>query len=512
MNGPIAVLAGTPVDTRMGVAYLEERGLPGVPFPLSRGPREQTAFQHAPAADKRRQALAVLRGAMAQGCRRAFVYCNSLSAAVDFPGLAEETGMRIVTPLDVYRRLAPCYRALGVIAANAQGLSGIEKVLLEANPALDLLGACALPVVLAVEAGMPPEELVERHRLVALAAWFADGGMEALVLGCTHFPYFKEALAARTGLPLVDLYSVGEMLVDFLPGSEPGSYIRNAGGAPANVAIAAARNGLEAAMCCSVGDDDFGRYLLGTLRENRVRCIRREPCREAVTTMAFVSLTEEGERSFTFVRKPGADMFLREEDVREADIRDTVIVHAGSCSLSASPAAEATAKALHLGREMGRLVSFDVNYRDMMWNGSQEACAAKVREILPDVDLLKISEEEADMLGGEAELPALMERYGLTLVVLTLGGQGARGYFRGRRLAVPGRRAHCADATGAGDAFWGGMLSQMRFRGVTQAEQLTEPLVQEALEYGNVSGWLCVQGRGAIPSLPTRQEIERHLV
>ena len=142
MNGPIAVLAGTPVDTRMGVAYLEERGLPGVPFPLSRGPREQTAFQHAPAADKRRQALAVLRGAMAQGCRRAFVYCNSLSAAVDFPGLAEETGMRIVTPLDVYRRLALRYRALGVIAANAQGLSGIEKVLLEANPALDLLGAC----------------------------------------------------------------------------------------------------------------------------------------------------------------------------------------------------------------------------------------------------------------------------------------------------------------------------------------------------------------------------------
>ena len=144
MNGPIAVLAGTPVDTRMGVAYLEERGLPGVPFPLSRGPREQTAFQHAPAADKRRQALAVLRGAMAQGCRRAFVYCNSLSAAVDFPGLAEETGMRIVTPLDVYRRLALRYRALGVIAANAQGLSGIEKVLLEANPALESAGGlCA---------------------------------------------------------------------------------------------------------------------------------------------------------------------------------------------------------------------------------------------------------------------------------------------------------------------------------------------------------------------------------
>ena len=123
-------------------------------------------------------------------------------------------------------------------------------------------------------------------------------------------------------------------------------------------------------MCCSVGDDGFGRYLLDTLGENGVRCIRREPCQEAVTTMAFVSLTEGGERSFTFVRKPGADMVLREAAVREADIRDTVIVHAGPSSLSASPAAEATAKALRLGREMGRLVSFDVNYRDMMWNGS----------------------------------------------------------------------------------------------------------------------------------------------
>lgn len=131
-------------------------------------------------------------------------------------------------------------------------------------------------------------------------------------------------------------------------------------------------------------------------------------------------------------------MFLREEDVREADIRDTVIVHAGSCSLSASPAAEATAKALHLGREMGRLVSFDVNIRDMMWNGSQEACAAKVREILPDVDLLKISEEEADMLGGEAELPP----YGA--VRIDAGGadpgrSGCQRIFPGAAPRCPGR-------------------------------------------------------------------------
>ena len=260
----------------------------------------------------------------------------------------------------------------------------------------------------------------------------------------------------------MDLYSIGEMLIDFVPGREPGSYIRNAGGAPANLAIAAARNGLETAMCCSVGDDDFGRFLLATLEENGVRCVRQAPCREAVTTMAFITLSEEGERSFTFARKPGADMFIREEDVREEDIRGTVIVHAGSCSLSASPAAEATAKALRLGRELGKLVSFDLNYRDMMWNGQPEACAAKVREILPYVDLLKVADDEVSVLGGEEALPGLMERYGLTLVVETLGSQGAVGFFRGERIPTASRSARCVDATGAGDAFtaaiaWGWM-------------------------------------------------------
>ena len=204
MDGPIAVLAGTPVDTRMGVEYLTDRGLPGLAFPVSDGPREQTAFQHAPAEEKQRRAREILEAAGSQGCRRAFVYCNSLSGAVDFPALAAETGMGIVTPLDVYRGLAPRHRALGVIAANAQGLSGIERVLLEANPDLELLGASALQAVASVEAAVPPEELVERHHLAELAGWFRSCGMEALVLGCTHFPYFKEALAARTSLPLID--------------------------------------------------------------------------------------------------------------------------------------------------------------------------------------------------------------------------------------------------------------------------------------------------------------------
>lgn len=310
---------------------------------------------------------------------------------------------------------------------------------------------------------------------------------------------------------VLDIYSIGEMVIDFIPGIEVGSYVRNAGGAPANVAIAMAKNGLQAGMCCSVGEDDFGRFLMETLAENKVRCIKPGRCEKAITTMAFVSLAENGERTFTFARKPGADMFLSEEDVKPEDIAETCIVHAGSCSLSASPAAEATLKALRLGHEYKKLVSFDVNYRNLMWKDDQEACARAVRNLMPYVDILKISEEEVDMLGGEAGLPELMERCGLTLIVETLGAAGAKCYFDGQVLAVEGRKAKAVDATGAGDAFWGGFLSSLRIQGVEHAEDLTKEKIRTALRYGNTAGWICVQYKGAISSLPTRAEIEENL-
>lgn len=306
----------------------------------------------------------------------------------------------------------------------------------------------------------------------------------------------------------MDLYSIGEMVIDFIPGSEPASYIRKAGGAPANVAIAVTRNGLSASMCCKVGEDDFGRFLMDTLAECGVKAACPELCREAITTMAFVTLAEDGERRFTFARKPGADMMLREEDVKEADIREAAIVHAGSCSLSAQPVASATARALRLGHEMGKLVSFDVNYRNVMWNDDVDACSQAVMDVLPWVDLLKISEEEVDMVGGEAAIPDLMRRFGIALVVETLGSSGARAFFGGASFDVPGRRVKAVDATGAGDAFWGAFLAKLRLCGVDKAQDLTEEILREALEYGNVSGSICVQQKGAIASIPTRDQIE----
>jgi fructokinase len=309
----------------------------------------------------------------------------------------------------------------------------------------------------------------------------------------------------------MDIITVGEMVIDFLPGDEPGIYIRKPGGAPANTAIAIARGGLTAGFCGRVGDDDFGKFLYDVLRDNGVRALCPEPVREATTTMAFVTLNERGDRSFTFARKPGADMLHTRADVDAAGIRDATVVHAGSCSLSKDPAADATAYALRCAREAGCLVSFDVNYRDLLWDGDRKAAAEAVRGILPLVDLLKISDEETDILCHNGDIGAEARRLGISVLVRTLGADGAECFWNGEMLRVPGRKANCVDTTGAGDAFWGGFLSGLLKAGVRSTADITAPLLRAAMDRGNVAGWLCVQKKGAIESLPTAAEIDRIL-
>lgn len=310
---------------------------------------------------------------------------------------------------------------------------------------------------------------------------------------------------------MIDLYAVGEMVIDFIPGSEEASYIRKAGGAPANVAIAAAKNGLTAAMCCKVGDDNFGHFLMDTLAKYNVEAICKDLCKDAVTTMAFVTLAANGERVFTFARKPGADMMLEEQDVKESDINNSAIVHAGSCSLSAQPEKDATIKAMRLAHENNKLVSFDINYRNIMWNDDVDACVKAVKSVLKYVDLLKLSGEEIDMMGGESNLRALMEVYKISVIVETLGKDGAKAFFNNDILQVPGFRVHAVDATGCGDAFWGAFLSKLRLDGVNKISDLSDDIIKSAMTYGNVSGCICVQSKGAIESIPTRKQIEEFI-
>lgn len=307
----------------------------------------------------------------------------------------------------------------------------------------------------------------------------------------------------------MDLIAVGEMLIDFLPGQEAGSYVRNAGGAPANVAIAAARNGLAAGICCKVGDDDFGHFLIDTLKENGVTPLTPAPCPDAVTTMAFVTLNAENERSFTFARKPGADMMLTPEEITDEMLAGCRVLHAGSFLLSAGSAAFACESAIYRAHRNGTLVSFDINYRDMVWNGDRRACTARVLDLLSCVDLLKVSEEEVDMLGGADRIPDLMREHEIAAVVLTLGSAGAQVFHGGECTALPAYPADfVADTTGAGDAFWGGFLSRLLILGADKPGKLNMEILKDAVDYGNASGSLAVREKGAITSLPTRAQIE----
>lgn len=309
----------------------------------------------------------------------------------------------------------------------------------------------------------------------------------------------------------MDAIFIGEMLIDFTPGREPASYIRNAGGAPANACVAAARNGLQTGFLGKLGNDDFGRFLVCTLKENSVSVLCPELSDEAVTTLAFVTLYENGERSFTFARKPGADILLSKKDIDAANLSNTRLVHAGSFGLSQEPSRCATKYALKRAKELGKLVSFDINYRDTVWE-SEDACKKEVDSILEYVDLLKISEEELGFVDGEENIPHIMEKYKITAVIETLGASGAKYFFAGKEAMIKGYRVPAVDATGAGDAFWGGFLSKiLEDKKLLSPSDITEDLVHSALVYGNAAGGLCVQKPGGIPALPTKAAVKTFL-
>lgn len=210
----IAVMAGTKVDTRMGVGFLKEKypEAEAIFCPVSEDPQEQTLFQVSP--DKEKIIGEMMEKAIAEGAEAFFVYCNSLSGAVDFEKLAAEKRTKAVTPLAVYRRLGAKYKRVGVLAANNQSLAKIEENLLAGNSEIEVLGCALLPAVKMIEKGIPPEEIAEKMKLGELVAFLESNGAEAIFLGCTHFPYLKNALEKRAGVPFIDPAEsmVGELL------------------------------------------------------------------------------------------------------------------------------------------------------------------------------------------------------------------------------------------------------------------------------------------------------------
>ena len=221
----VAVIAGTPVDTQMGVKFIEEKssreGDPVSAFylPVSENCDDQTRFQYMDYAAKRARMDEIFDYAASQGIEDFFIYCNSLSGAFDFESYAVERGVRIYTPLQIYSRIAGNYRRVGVVAANNISAHKIEQTMIASNSEIYVIGTGNMAIVSAIEAGLPPEDIVRDCGIEHMVRYIEACGCEALILGCTHFPYLKEVIRGFCRIPLID--PADEMYSELLRGYAP---------------------------------------------------------------------------------------------------------------------------------------------------------------------------------------------------------------------------------------------------------------------------------------------------
>lgn len=199
-----AVIAGTPVDTKMGVDFLTSKGISAVGFPVSSSMEEQSELQILYPKKLEWEVRKILRQIKSEGIVAAMVYCNSMSATVDMDKLAEEESIIIVTPFTAYRKIAHEYRMIGLMAANNQSLAGIERVIQNENPRCDILGLGALPLTVEIEKGTASEKIVEMFSLINIMDFYSLNKVDAIILGCTHFSYLHEELRKYTDVLIID--------------------------------------------------------------------------------------------------------------------------------------------------------------------------------------------------------------------------------------------------------------------------------------------------------------------
>ena len=307
--------------------------------------------------------------------------------------------------------------------------------------------------------------------------------------------------------------ALGELLIDFTDaGISPAGqklFERNPGGAPANVLVALERRGKSTAFIGKVGADMHGDFLRATLVTADVNCDGLITDSNYFTTLAFVALSEEGERTFSFARKPGADTRLAPEEIRTDIIEKSRVFHVGSLSLTDEPARSATISALKTAKNAGCILSYDPNYRASLWD-NPEVASAQMQSIVEYMDLVKINEEETTLLTGHddpAQAAEALLTKGVKVACVTLGGEGVLVATKEGVAMVPAFTVEAVDTTGAGDSFWGGFLCALLDSGADVADISLED-VKACARFGNAVASLCVRRRGGIPAMPTLDEVE----
>ena len=310
---------------------------------------------------------------------------------------------------------------------------------------------------------------------------------------------------------LYDVTAMGEMLIDFtLNGqSEQGNNMFEAcpGGAPCNVLALLNKMGKKTAFIGKVGKDQFGALLRDTITEAGIDASNLMVDENVNTTLAFVHTFPDGDREFSFYRNPGADMMLTADEVNPEVVKDTKVFHFGTLSMTHEGVREATKKAVETAKANGCLVSFDPNLRPPLWS-SLDLAKEQMEYGFGKCDILKISDNEIQFVSGKEDydegIAYLQETYNIPLILLTMGKDGSRAYYKGMRVERPGFSVKAIETTGAGDTFCGSSLNYLVDH---DFENLTEEQLGEMLTFANAAAALVTTKKGAIKAMPVKEEV-----
>lgn len=313
-----------------------------------------------------------------------------------------------------------------------------------------------------------------------------------------------------------DVTALGELLIDFTENgtSAQGNPIMeaNPGGAPCNVLAMLERLGKKTAFIGKVGKDMFGNQLKAAVEEVGIDTRALIMDEEVHTTLAFVHTYPDGDRDFSFYRNPGADMMLTKDEVPDDLIRDSRIFHFGTLSSTHEGVREATRHAIEVAKEAGCIITFDPNLRPPLWKSLEDA-RVEIEYGLTKCDVLKISDNEVEFLFDTTDYDKgaalIEEKYHIPLVLITMGKDGSRAYYNGRRVeCAPFLQEHTIETTGAGDTFCASILNYVLEHGL---EDLSDENLMEMLTFANAGASLITTRKGALRVMPTREEVEEFI-
>ena len=309
-----------------------------------------------------------------------------------------------------------------------------------------------------------------------------------------------------------DVVALGELLVDFTMNgnTEQGNplFEANPGGAPCNVLAMLQKLGKKVAFIGKVGKDSFGTMLREVVSEQGIYTDNLIMDGEVPTTLAFVHTAPDGDRSFSFYQNPGADMMLREEELNLSVIQNTRLFHFGSLSMTAPGVERATKTAIKTAKEAGALISFDPNLRPPLWK-NLDVAREKITYGISQCHILKISDDEIAFFTGIADIDEgvakIQEQYNIPLICATMGKNGSRAYYQGKRVeCAPFLNQNTIETTGAGDTFMACVLNRVLEYGLNEMD---EEKLYEMLEFANAASSIITTKKGALKVMPEEKEV-----